>query len=90
MMENTNNAIEAKSAIDVKNASFKEILEETDGYILNVRNKLGRIIEGLASPERSDEKSGQEDLCMRDTLLRQHENAVILLQMVLKLEEILF
>lgn len=90
MMEYTNNAIEAKSAIEVKNASFKEILEETDANIVGAMNKLGNIIEGLSSPERSEEKPTQEDSCMRETLLRQHENAEILLQMVLKLEKILF
>lgn len=84
MMENTNNAIEAKSA------SFKDILDQIDTNTQEAMNKLGRIIESLASPERSEAKPTQEDSCMRETLLRQHENAEILLQMVLKLERILF
>lgn len=84
MMEKTNNEIEAKST------SFKEILDETDVTIMDTMNKLARIIECLTCPERSEAKPKPDDTCMMETLLRQHENAQILMKLVLKLENILF
>ena len=76
------------SSVNVKSAkTFKDILEDTDMEINELKLLLASVADAMYGKTNHADSSNKSDDCMRDTLIRQNEELKIILNIARGIKE---